>query len=126
MTLSPVKLFTSLYSNIHEQDPIEFWAIATSISFAVIIFALWVLNYPSLPTQLPLFYSLPWGEAQLGSKPQLLLLPSISLLICLVNLTIVWHLHRSLVTLRRTLLLAAAAVSLMMTLTLIGIVSIFI
>ena len=120
---SSLKNFLKFYST---QDKVIFYAFLLN---SILIFSqglYFSLNAKNLPSQVPLFYSLPWGEAQLGSKPQLLLLPSISLLICLVNLTIVWHLHRSLVTLRRTLLLAAAAVSLMMTLTLTGIVSIFI
>lgn len=41
-----------------------------------------------LPPQAPLFYSRPWGEEQLGNPTGLLLLPVVSLVITLVNLTI--------------------------------------
>lgn len=42
--------------------------------------------WQSLPPQLPLFYSRPWGEEQLTSPIGLLLLPGLSSLIMLVNL----------------------------------------
>lgn len=44
-----------------------------------------LLKWNSLPPQLPLFYSLPWGEAQLGSPSQLLILPTASLFIFGLN-----------------------------------------
>lgn len=39
----------------------------------------------SLPPQLPLFYSLPWGEKQLATKGLIFLLPIFSLAVFLVN-----------------------------------------
>lgn len=43
---------------------------------------------PKLPPQVPLFYSLPWGEQQLVSPLYLLLFPAICVAVGLVNLTI--------------------------------------
>lgn len=53
----------------------------------LIIFQLILLgvSYPFLPPQVPLFYSRPWGEAQLAAPFQLFLLPGLSLAIWLVN-----------------------------------------
>ena len=39
----------------------------------------WLVFRTSLPPQVPLFYSLPWGEGQLVQPSQLLLLPGIGL-----------------------------------------------
>lgn len=38
-----------------------------------------------LPEKVPFFYSRPWGEEQLAAKEWLLLIPSLSLLIFLIN-----------------------------------------
>jgi len=44
--------------------------------------------YRQLPPQVPLFYSLPWGERQLVSPSTLLFLPSLSLVILVINVLI--------------------------------------
>ena len=41
-----------------------------------------------LPPQLPLFYSRPWGEEQLTSPVEMLILPGLSIGIILTNLAI--------------------------------------
>jgi len=43
------------------------------------------LNWQLLPPQIPIFYSRPWGEDQLGPKTAILLFPATSLGISLVN-----------------------------------------
>ena len=43
------------------------------------------LKYTDLPPQIPLFYSLPWGESQLANSSLIFILPSISVLILFVN-----------------------------------------
>ena len=45
-----------------------------------------VFSWRSLPPQLPLFYSRPWGEEQLTTPLGLFTLPLVSLLIFLINL----------------------------------------
>lgn len=44
------------------------------------------LFWPKLPPQVPLFYSRPWGKEQLINPLGLLLLPTLSLSIAVVNL----------------------------------------
>lgn len=56
--------------------------ILISILFVSIVFLLW--KY--LPPQLPLFYSLPRGNEQLGTPQQLLLLPFLSIFLFCINL----------------------------------------
>jgi len=44
-----------------------------------------VWKFGKLPTQIPIFFSLPWGERQLGDTGQMFILPIISLATMLIN-----------------------------------------
>lgn len=61
--------------------------IATRISFAILLFILAFLlfTWQKLPPQVPLFYSLPWGEEQLASPSFLLILPFSCLCLGILN-----------------------------------------
>ncbi len=48
-----------------------------------IVFLFW--KFSSLPPQVPLYYSLPWGESQLTQASLLFILPVISLILLLIN-----------------------------------------
>jgi len=48
-----------------------------------IAFLFWKFN--SLPPQVPLFYSLPWGESQLTQASLLFIFPTISSILLLIN-----------------------------------------
>lgn len=50
--------------------------------------------YPSLPQEIPLYFSQPWGESWLTPVPFIFLLPSFSLIILLVNSSIALLIHR--------------------------------
>ena len=50
--------------------------------------ALLLINFKNLPSEVPLFYSLPWGEKRLVDTGFLFLLPSLSLFILLINFLI--------------------------------------
>ncbi|MFA7675948.1 MAG: hypothetical protein WCY28_00855 [Candidatus Shapirobacteria bacterium] len=52
------------------------------IIFQIIIL---VFKFNSLPTHVPLYYSLPWGENQLGAASSLFLLPTFSIVVLLIN-----------------------------------------
>lgn len=57
--------------------------------FIFLLFFIFIIfKWSSLPPQLPLFYSLPKGEEQLGNPLQFLLLPFFSLLIFGINFTL--------------------------------------
>ncbi len=94
------------------------------LSLGLTIFIL--LSTKILPPKLPLFYSLPWGDKQLASQQQLLIIPSSIILIALFNLVISWQLHLNLSFFKKILLLASLLISLILTITLIKIVLIFI
>lgn len=80
-----MKLFLKDEFNIFWQE--KTIRVATRISFAILFFALGflLLTWKNLPPQLPLFYSLPWGEEQLGKPVFLLILPLSSLFWGILN-----------------------------------------
>jgi hypothetical protein len=43
----------------------------------------------NLPPQLPLYYSRPWGEKQLATPKELLLLPFLCFLVTILNLAVI-------------------------------------
>jgi len=45
-----------------------------------------IFLFPALPPQVPLFYSRPWGEAQLGTPFSLFILPAISFIFLTINI----------------------------------------
>jgi hypothetical protein len=44
-----------------------------------------IFRFNALPDQLPLYYSLPWGESQFASTVSLFLLPTFSIVFLLIN-----------------------------------------
>jgi hypothetical protein len=47
--------------------------------------AVLLVKFNTLPPQIPLFYSLPWGSSQIASAPSVFILPGFSLAVMLVN-----------------------------------------
>lgn len=103
-----LKDFTDFYQS---QDTFVFWPIIFSIILALSVLATWGLFYLNLPWQIPIFYSLAWGDAQFGHINQFLIFPSLIILILLINLIISWHLHFSQVLIKRILAIATFIVS---------------
>ena len=79
----------------------------------------------NLPQKVPLFYSLPWGEAQLVSKPQLFLLPLLILLVGLVNLVMSWQLHESQLPLKRIIHISTVIFAVLIFITTLRVILIF-
>lgn len=48
-----------------------------------------LISWRWLPPELPLFYSRPWGKEQLTTPFGLFLLPALSLIVFLINLTLI-------------------------------------
>lgn len=109
----------------HTQDTITFWLVSICSFAALFLLILLFINLPSLPPQLPLFYSQPWGEKQLATIPQFLVLPSVVVLITLINLMISWHLHSSQIVLKRMLAISSVVIALLFVITAFKIVYIF-
>lgn len=72
-----------------------FWLkFAPVIASAILTFVI-LLFFHFLPAKLPLFYSLPWGEGQLATQREFLIIPGIIILVTLFNFTITSQLHSS-------------------------------
>lgn len=56
-----------------------------NLTFIVVQIGLLAWKFTSLPTQVPLFYSLPWGESQLVRATSLFLLPTISIVALFID-----------------------------------------
>lgn len=93
-------------------------AIITLVTFSVF--------YNKLPDRLPLFYSLSWGEAQLATKQQFLLLPVAMVLIGLINTLIASQLHSVQYLLKRILMSSLIIIDLILLITALKIIFIFI
>lgn len=107
-----IKRFITFYQ---KQDSIIFWATSASILLSLSLMILFLFYLDQLPNQIPLFFSLPWGETQLASKTQFIILPSIILLIALINLSLTWYLHASQLTMKRIIVFSTTMVALIAT-----------
>ena len=68
-----------------------------------------------LPPKLPLFYSLPWGDGQLATHQQFLVLPASIGAIAFLNLIISWQLHKQQSFFKTILFIQSLLVSLILT-----------
>lgn len=107
-----LKNFTSFY---HEQDSFVFWPITAAIFLILSVISFWGLFYLQLPREVPIFFSLSWGDPQFGHINQFLLFPSLMGLTIFANLLISWHLHYSQVLIKRILAMATVIVCLFLT-----------
>lgn len=72
-----------------------FWLKFTPLVISVILVLVILLFLRFLPPKLPLFYSLPWGEGQLATQKEFLIIPGVITLIALLNFVISSQLHHS-------------------------------
>lgn len=98
--------------------------LATRIYFAILFFtfAFLVFTWKRLPPELPLFYSLPWGEEQLGKPSFLLILPIGSLLMGMVNFSLAVFSFERQPMLAKILVWATSLLTFLASLTLIKII----
>lgn len=120
------KFVTKFFHFNKRQDPVVFWATAFSLLGVISTLTVFAFYYERLPSKLPLFYSLPWGEGQLVPIFEIIILPSITIVITLSNLLVSWHLHESQFLLKRMISLFSASLSLLLTLAAIRIIWLFI
>lgn len=109
--MSYIKDITNFYQ---EQDTFVFWPICLSVLLGLSVISVWAINYFNLPKQLPIFYSLSWGEAQFGHVNQFLIFPSLIALTILINLITSWHLHFSQILIKRILAIASFIISILL------------
>lgn len=106
-------------------DPVILYSITGSFFLALIILILFGFFLKQLPDKIPLLYSLPWGDKQLVPTTEVLLLPALSVLISLINLSLSWHLHSSQLLLKRVLSSASFVFSLLIFITALKVIFIF-
>lgn len=70
-------------------DHFCFWGMILSLIFTFLGFSFLIFSLGKLPPEVPLFYSRPWGEEQLGQWWQLFFLPVSSLIFFLINISLV-------------------------------------
>lgn len=105
---------------------INLWVTAVPAGIAL-IFAIFILFFfRFLPSKLPLFYSLPWGDKQLATHPQFLIISATLILITILNLLISLNLHSAQSFFKKILIAAIFLSTLILTITFIKIVVIFV
>ena len=85
-----MSFFNSLFSQISVlgsfwQEKINHHLFRWNLLLIIFQLTLLIFKFNSLPGQVPLYYSLPWGEGQLASAVSLFLLPTFSIIILLLN-----------------------------------------
>lgn len=120
------KLTLTLKRFYKSRDKYVFYSISIALLSGFIILGLFLINYSSLPKEVPLLYSLPWGKPQLVDLNQFILLPGIVLLTTLINLIISWHLHTSQLILKRILAFTSATIGITLLITAWKVIAIFI
>jgi len=82
-----------------------------------------VYRFNSLPPQVPIFFSLSWGESQLGPASTLFILPTLSIIISLINNSIATLIHRSCLLFSRLLVIFSLVYSILSTISLFNIIN---
>lgn len=81
-----------------------------------------IWKFTSLPPQVPLFYSLPWGNSQLTNNSSLFLLPTISIVILFIDNLFSVSFFKNLPLLSRLSITTSLLVSFFTTITLFKII----
>lgn len=111
---------------VNLKNRLYFWA-SISPLIASLIFSLIIETFfKNLPPKLPLFYSLSWGNQQLATHQQFLIIPASLAAITLLNLGISWQLHPQQKFFKKILLISPLIINLILMITFIKIVLIFI
>ncbi|KKU46011.1 MAG: hypothetical protein UX62_C0003G0022 [Microgenomates group bacterium GW2011_GWA2_46_7] len=92
------------------------------LMIGVIMTILITILISRLPAVVPMYFTLPWGEARLTSRVMLYLLPALALLILMVNLSLGRVASKLSLLLPRVLAVGTAITAGMLLLALVGIV----
>lgn len=119
-------LLTRLQNFYQAEDFFVFWPLALSIFSSCLSIIFWGFYLNRLPHQLPLFYSLAWGENQLASTSQFLILPALSTSLTLINTIISTQLPDSQLLIKRMFSLSSLLIALFFFITALKIIYIFV
>lgn len=82
--LTPIFLQFSLLGNFW-QEKINRHFLRWNLLLIIFQLIFLLIKFNDLPKQVPLYYSLPWGEGQLAAAASLFLLPTFSIMVLLLN-----------------------------------------
>ena len=119
--MSQVK--NEIYGDLNKNLYLYLACLPIALSLLLILFI--VIFFQFLPPKMPLFYSLPWGDAQLANHQQFFIVPAGIVLIDLINLSLIWHLHPSQKFFKKILIVSSLIVTLIFMTTFIKIFLIF-
>lgn len=74
----------ALFKNL-QQDKIIFFSSLITVSLIVLNVLMIALFYKNLPPYIPLYNQMPWGEARIGAKIEIFIIPGLILIITIVN-----------------------------------------
>lgn len=119
-------MFNKFLAFIEKSDQLILMVVFATIVATVLIIGTYGVIYNYLPPNLPLFYSLSWGQAQLINKQQFLILPFILVLLALINVLISFHLHPQQIVLKRIIIFHTIFIALAILITAIKIMFLFV
>ena len=93
-----------------------------ALMLIIIMLGLITVLIVKMPPSVPLYFTLPWGEARLAPKAMLYILPAISLVFLIFNLGLGRISLKLSLLLPRVLAVASAAISGMLLISLLGII----
>jgi hypothetical protein len=82
-----------------------------TLFFVLVQFGMILMKFSSLPPQIPLYYSQPWGEVQLASASSIIILPVASVLVLIINNILAVFFLNSVQLLSRLLIVGSLAFS---------------
>ena len=113
--------FVKRYRQLFPYQNILFSSIVACIVILGSIFYIF-LSTSALPSQVPLYYSLPWGEQRLAQTTALLTIPASAAMILILNIGIVLFFYKTEPVISRLLALGAGFTALIGVYTLIRII----
>ncbi len=93
-----------------------------NIFFIIFSIGFLILKFSSLPSQVPFYFSLPWGESQLTSASTLFLLPTFSIIIATINNLLAAYISRTQTLFSRLLVIFSLLFSFLSTVALVNII----
>jgi hypothetical protein len=100
-----VRSLLNRYTRTIRRDSYISWPMSGAVACSIAGVVLYIVYRDTLPSVVPLYYSLPWGEERLANTEYLLILPISILLVILVNGVIgLWTFGREVVLSRMVML----------------------
>lgn len=110
----------------NNEEKIYFYITLAPVICALLLSAIVLVFFRFLPNKMPLFYSLPWGDKQLATYQQFLIIPAVIILISILNMMFYLQLHSTQGFFKKILALSSVVCASILTVTFIKVVLIFV